>query len=125
MTEYPLWEYALAELSKELAQLTSMICRSPHSILRDLHKLWQDDIPFEPGEGVEEYLQLLEAGKPLPPSPREAGRPKESARSFLARMDALQARFDAQFLKRKDWQVNSTLILLCALRLLSSGVAAQ
>jgi hypothetical protein len=74
---------------------------------------------------VEEYLQLLEAGKPLPPNPRAAGRPKESARSFLARMDALQSRFDAQFLKRKDWQVNNIRILLCSLRLLSSGIAAQ
>ena len=115
----------MAELWKELAQLTSIIGSSPHSILRDLHKLWQDDIPFEPGEGVEEYLQLLEAGKPLPPNSREAGRPKESARSFLARMDALQARFDAQFLRRKDWQVIYTRSLLCALRLLSSGVAAK
>ena len=58
-----------------------------------------------PEKGVEEMLQLLEAGKPLPPDPRQIGRPKESAQSFLRRMDALQARYDAQFLKRKDWQV--------------------
>ena len=50
-------------------------------------------------------LQLLEAGQPLPPDPRQMGRPKESAQSFLRRMDKLQARYDAQFLKRKDWQV--------------------
>jgi hypothetical protein len=58
---------------------------------------------------VEEYLQLLEAGKPLPPSPRESGRPKESARSFLARMDALQARYDAQFLKYKDLEASHSI----------------
>ena len=74
----------------------------------DLASCIQDDMPFEPGEGVEEFLQLLEAGKPLPPDPRQLGRPKESAQSFLRRMDALQARFDAQFLKRKDWQVWAT-----------------
>ncbi len=73
----------------------------------------QDDIIFEPGEGVEEYLQLLEAGKPLPPSPREVGRPKESAQSFLRRMDKLQARYNAQFLKRKDWQVRLSQVLGC------------
>ena len=50
-------------------------------------------------------LQLLEAGQPLPPDPRQMGRPKESAQSFLRRMDKLQARYDAQFFKRKDWQV--------------------
>lgn len=71
----------------------------------DLDQCIQDDIPFEPGEGVEEFLQLLEAGKPLPPDAQQIGRPKESAQSFLRRMDALQARYDAQFLKRKDWQV--------------------
>lgn len=54
---------------------------------------------------MEDFLQLLEEGKPLPPNPRELGRRKESAQSFLTRMDKLQARYDAQFLKRKDWRV--------------------
>ena len=64
----------------------------------------QDDIDFEIGEGVEEFLRLLEEGKPLPEDPRQAGRPKESAQSFLARMGRLRARYNAQYLKRKDWQ---------------------
>ena len=67
----------------------------------------QDDIDFEIGEGVEEFLKLLEEGKPLPADPRQAGRPKESAQSFLARMGRLQARYNAQFLKRKDWQASA------------------
>ena len=72
-----------------------------------MHCCFQDDIDFEIGEGVEEFLRLLEEGRPLPADPRQAGRPKESARSFLARMGRLRARYNAQFLKRKDWQASA------------------
>lgn len=72
-----------------------------------MHCCLQDDIDFEIGEGVEEFLRLLEEGKALPADPRQAGRPKESARSFLARMCRMQARYNAQFLKRKDWQAST------------------
>ena len=72
-------------------------------------------------------LQLLEAGKPLPPDPGQIGRPKESAQSFLRRMDALQARYDAQFLKRKDWQVylSSTPCIMLTLRLLAKSLSCH
>lgn len=56
---------------------------------------------------MEEFLRLLEEGRPLPEDPRQAGRPKESSRSFLARMGRLRARYNAQFLKRKDWQASA------------------
>ena len=77
-----------------------------------LHCCFQDDIDFEIGEGVEEFLRLLEEGRPLPADPRQAGRPKESARSFLARMGRLRARYNAQFLKRKDWQASAAPVSL-------------
>ena len=54
---------------------------------------------------MEEFLALLEAGERLPPDPREAGRPKEDAADFVARMQELAARYEAQFLKRDEWQV--------------------
>ena len=87
---------------------TALPCRDDQSdkCCPQIESRIQDDILFEPGEGVEEFLQLLEAGKPLPPDPRQIGRPKESAQSFLGRMDRMQARYEAQFLKRKDWQVS-------------------
>lgn len=54
---------------------------------------------------MEEFLALLEAGQRLPASPREAGRPREDAEAFVARMAKLVARYEAQFLKRSEWQV--------------------
>ena len=50
-------------------------------------------------------LETLADGGDMPPDPRLQGVPTESAESFRARMRKLNARYNAQFLKRKDWQV--------------------
>ena len=48
---------------------------------------------------------MLEAGRKLPPDPREAGRRREPAERFVARMAKVVARYEAQHLKRAEWQV--------------------
>ena len=65
----------------------------------------QDNEEVEVSPRVEEFLALLEAGEQLPPDPREAGRPREDAVAFVARMGELVARYEAQFLKRDEWGV--------------------
>lgn len=50
-------------------------------------------------------LAHLESGRPLPPDPREAGTTREPAAAFTARLKKIVARYEAQFLKRKEWQV--------------------
>ena len=65
----------------------------------------QDEEPLVPDDEVEEALAILESGRQLPPNPREAGVPRESAESFVARMHKIKARYEAQFLKRKEWEV--------------------
>ena len=72
---------------------------------------------------MEEFLRLLEEGRPLPADPRQAGQPKESAQSFLARMGRLRARYNAQFLKRKDWQASADPVNLLLATL--TGLAAR
>lgn len=52
-------------------------------------------------------MATLEAGRKLPPDPREAGRPREPAERFVARMAKIVARYEAQHLKRAEWQVQS------------------
>ena len=90
---------------------------------RHMHCCFQDDVNFEIGEGVEELLRLLEEGRTLPADPRQVGRPKESAQAFLARMGRLRARYNAQFLKRKDWQASADPVNL--LLATPTGLAAR
>ena len=65
----------------------------------------QDDVKIEQSGDVEAMLALLESGQPLPPDPREAGTTREDAASFTARLDKIVARYESQFLKRKEWRV--------------------
>ena len=69
----------------------------------------QDDEPFTsspaddfPAEVVE-MLDMLEAGGTLPPE--EYSREPEEGSAFVARMDKLVARYEAQFLKKSQQQV--------------------
>ena len=65
----------------------------------------QDEKQFQVGEGVEEALEILADGGKLPPDPRLEGKVPESAESFRTRMRKMTARYESQFLKRKDWEV--------------------
>lgn len=94
-----------------LLYLHSMLLCADHSQLPagevDQHATHglQDEQEFEMGAGVEEALEVLADGGKLPPDPRLAGKVPESAESFRERMRKMTARFEAQFLKRKDWEV--------------------
>jgi hypothetical protein len=68
---------------------------------------------MEARPGVERFLALLEAGQALPPDPREAGKTREDAAAFVARMERIVARYEAQHLKRAEWQVGTNGLLLC------------
>lgn len=67
----------------------------------------QDNRRLQASVGVERFLGLLEAGRALPPDPREAGTTREDAAAFVARMHKIVARYEAQHLKRSEWQVGS------------------
>ncbi len=60
---------------------------------------------IQPSPDVEAMLALLESGQSLPPDPREAGIVRESAAAFKARLNKIVARYESQFLKRREWQV--------------------
>ena len=65
----------------------------------------QEEEEFVAGAGVAEFLEMLEAGQPLPPDPEYEGLTMESSEEFMARMDQLRHAYEAQFLDRKDWKV--------------------
>lgn len=67
----------------------------------------QDDEEFVAGEGVDELIELLESGRPMPPDPEYEGLQPETAAAFTARIDKLKAAYEAQFLDRKNWKVRS------------------
>ena len=64
-------------------------------------------MPFVAGKGVDEFLELLKSGQPLPPDPNVAGIQAEGREEFVERMRKLKARYEAQFLDRKNWEVRS------------------
>ena len=68
-------------------------------------------------EDVVETLRMLEAGTSLPPE-EHAQEPEEGA-AFVARIDKLIARYEAQFLKKSDQKV----CWLCAALLLPIAIA--
>ena len=69
---------------------------------------------FTPGEGVDEMLERLESGLPLPPDPNQQGLEPETTEEFTARMDTLKNAYDAQHLPKKDWEVGLPLRLSTA-----------
>lgn len=70
----------------------------------------QDDEEFIPGDGVDELVQSLEEGEPLPPDPRYEGLELESTEQFTARLEKLRHAYEAQFLDRKDWKASRLLL---------------
>ena len=83
-----------------------------HSIGVDTSGLGlQDDEPFATSADggfppdVVDVLEMLEGGGKLPPEDYDQ-EPEEGA-AFVARMDKLVARFEAQFLKKSQQQVRS------------------
>ncbi len=72
------------------------------------------------GEGVEEMVERLESGLPLPPDPNQADVVPETSEEYKAQIDKLKAAFEAQFLPKKDWKVILLFVSLCSLALIST-----
>ena len=64
------------------------------------------------GEGVDEMVQRLESGLPLPPDPNQADVVPETSEEYRERIDKLKAAFEAQFLPKKEWKVYFLLHIL-------------
>lgn len=58
-----------------------------------------------PGNGVQEIIDVLESGQPLPSDPEYEGLTVESSGDFIARIEKLKHAYEAQFLDRRDWKV--------------------
>lgn len=69
---------------------------------QDGFEQWEDDVDIVVGEGVEDALREIEAGKRITLEPREGDLPQQTAEEYLEGMQMWQDRYEDQYRPRHE-----------------------